>query len=316
MTSDINRQGLAFRRAALSGQIPSTQYSALVQDICSDQTDLKPALLDLSARQLFRDLPLNGNDGLKALARDRLLSELRPLYRDEVIVQLVGFIDGVLSFVGDNKTAEPSQISKSEYPASPSADSAATLIRSFYVDSPSRLFVLSLASFGFYTVLWTYRHWRHYKKLASIAPSTLDSRKKDIRIVPFISAFFEAFYIVGSARRIRHRLQELQSTTFNTRPWLTFWLFSITSLGNVFSATESLGVNLLLLIIAVSILSLGYLQPVRLQRLANAAVRLESGSEPSPQKLRLWDWLFVLTGAVFFLVYIIGLLLPPSSFAI
>jgi hypothetical protein len=315
MANDTSGQGLAFRQAVLSGQIPSTQYSAVVQDICSNQTDLKPALLDLSARQLFKDLPLSGNDGLKALARDRLLCELRPLYRDEIIAQLVGFIDGVLNFEGNPIARESSNEAKPPNRVSPIQVNTAASASSFYVDSPSRLFLLSFISFGFYSILWTYRHWRHYKKIASIAPSVLDSRTKDGKIVPFFSAIFEGFYIVGSARRIRHRLQELQSTSCATRPWLTFWLFSLTSFANIFSATESFGVNFLLLLISLSALSLGYFQPVRLQRLANEAVKLETGIEPKYQSLRLWDWILVLSGAIFFLLYVIGLLLPPSSFA-
>lgn len=312
MVKDISDQGLAFRHAVLSGQTPSTQYSALVQDICSEQKDLKPALLDLSARRLFRDLPLSGNDGMKALARDRLLSELRPLYRDEVIASLVGFIDGVLGFNQNTMYRKPSKVSNSLNPVTSTQLNSVTSASSFYVDSPSRLFLLSFVSFGLYSMLWTFRHWRHYKRIASIAPSAIDSRQKDIKIIPLVSALFEGFYIVGSARRIRARLQELQSSSFNTRPWVTFWLFSLSSFSNFFSATESIGVNFLLLLTSVSIISLSYYQPVRLQRLANEAVKFESGSNPNPEKLRLWDWLVVSTGAFFFLFYIVGLLLPPS----
>ena len=163
MNSDPYLQGLAFRQAVLASQIPSAQYSALVQDICNDQGNHKPALLDLSARQLFRDLPLGGNDGQKALSRDRLLSELRPLYRDEIIEKLVGFIDGVLGFEGDTKTDKSCQAANSAYTDPPNPIITTASINSFYVDSPSRLFLLSFISGGLYTYLWTYRHWRQYK---------------------------------------------------------------------------------------------------------------------------------------------------------
>lgn len=313
MTSDPYHQGLAFRQAVLTSQIPCAQYSALVQDICSEQANHKPALLDLSARQLFRDLPLGGNDGQKALARDRLLSELRPLYRDEIIAKLVGFIDGVLDFEGDAKTDKSCQVAYSVYPDPPNKAITTASISSFYVDSPSRLYLLSFISGGLYTYLWTYRHWRQYKRIAGIAPSILDSRKNDNKIVPFMSAFFGDFYILGTARRIKCRLQDLQSPIFNTKPWLTFWLFSPLSWVNIlFSATESVGMNILLLLISAVVHSLVVFQTVRLQRLANEAVKLESGSEPIPHKLKVWDVLFIWIGALFFLIQIVALLMPPS----
>ena len=316
VTSDPYLQGLAFRQAVLASHIPSTQYSALIQDICNEQGNHKPALLDLSARQLFRELPLGGNDGQKALSRDRLLSELRPLYRDEIIAKLVGFIDGVLGFEGDAKTDKSCQAANSAYLDPPSPIITTASISSFYVDSPSRLFLLSFVSSGFYCSLWAYRHWRHYKRIASIAPSALNSRKNDIKIVPFISAFLGDFYILGAARRIKYRLQVLQSPIFNTRPWLTFWLSSPLSwVTNAFSATESFGINILMLSMSVAILAFVCFQPFRLQRLANEAVKLELGSEPLPHKLKLWDWLFVLSGAIYFIFLIIGLLMPPSWLA-
>ena len=56
MSNELFNAGLAFRQAVQSRQIHPHQFGALLQDICTDQPALKPALLDLSARQDFRGL--------------------------------------------------------------------------------------------------------------------------------------------------------------------------------------------------------------------------------------------------------------------
>lgn len=314
MVNELFNAGLAFRQAVQSRQIPPHQFGSLLQDICTDQPGLKPALLDLSARQVFREIMLREPTTQKRLAKDRLLSELRPLYRDEIIAQLAAFIEGALDLKTSDQIASGLQTTTewSQHNLG-QRENAGFAPGSFYADSPSRLLLLSVLSFGAYTFLWSYRHWRHYKRVAAMSQSLTVLRKNDGRILPFWSAIFEGFYIIGAARRIRLRLHELGLNSDEPRPWLVFILFSlIPSLINLFQASESILTNAALLAVSISIITIAYLQPARLQKLANQILQQESGERPQFRSLNPWDWLFIISGAIFSALYIAGILMPPS----
>lgn len=314
MSNELFNAGLAFRQAIQSRQISPHQFGALLQDICTDQPGLKPALLDLSARQAFREIMLQKPATQKILAKDRLLSELRPLYRDEIIAQLTAFIDGALNLKTIDHIASGSQTTNERSPHKLRQQGIAGLAPgSFYADNPSRLLLLSVLSFGVYTFLWSYRHWRHYKRVATISQSLAALRKNDGSILPFWSAFFGGFYIIGAARRIRLRLNELGLNSDEPRPWLVFILYSlIPSLINLLQASESVLTNIVLLAVSIAIIIVAYIQPARLQKLANQALEKESGERPQFRSLNAWDWLFVISGGIFLFFYIIGMLVPPS----
>ncbi|MCP9784602.1 hypothetical protein KBY83_15015 [Cyanobium sp. WKJ7-Wakatipu] len=314
MSNELFNAGLAFRQAIQSRQIPPHQFGALLQDICTDQPGLKPALLDLSARQVFREIMLHQPTTQKALAKDRLLSEIRPLYRDEIVSQLTAFIDGALDLNTIDHVASGSQTINERSLHKPRQQGVAGLTSgSFYADNPSRLLLLSVLSFGIYTFLWSYRHWRHYKRVAATSQSLPALRKNDASILPFWSASFGGFYIIGASRRIRLRLNELGFDSDEPRPWLVFILFSLVpSLINLLQASESVSTNIVLLAVSISIIIVAYMQPARLQELANKVLQQESGVRPQFRTLNAWDWLFVISGGIFSVLYIIGMLVPPS----
>jgi len=314
MSNELFNAGLAFRQAIQSRQIPPHQFGALLQDICTDQPGLKPALLDLSARQVFREIMLHQPTTQKTLAKDRLLSEIRPLYRDEIVSQLTAFIDGALDLKTIDHVASGSQTINERSLHKPRPQGVAGLTSgSFYADNPSRLLLLSVLSFGIYTFLWSYRHWRHYKRVAANSQSLTALRKNDVSILPFWSACFEGIYIIGAARRIRLKLNELGLESDQPRPWLVFILFSLVpSLINLLQASESVLTNIVLLAVSISIIIVAYMQPARLQELANKVLQQESGVRPQFRTLNTWDWLFVISGGIFSVLYIIGMLVPPS----
>lgn len=99
MNVDLYEAGLKFRRAVLEHGIPPEQFNSLLRDVCSDYVELKPALLDLATRSLFRDLPFTGTPSQQTLAHDRLLSEMQPLYRDEIVSEIMEFVEGALGYV-------------------------------------------------------------------------------------------------------------------------------------------------------------------------------------------------------------------------
>ena len=314
MKPELFNAGLAFRRAVQSRQIPPHQFGALIQDVCSYQPELKPALLDLSARQAFREIMLQDPAAETTLAKDRLISELRPLYREEIVAQLAAFVEGALDLKASDQNVPSSQVtiecSPSKFRQQGIVDVAPG---SFYADNPSRLLLLSVLSFGVYTFLWSYRHWRHYKRVAVLSNSLTALRRNDGRILPFWSAYFGGFYIIGSARRIRLRLHELGLNSDEPRPWLVFTLFSLVpSLINFLQASESIFTNAVLLAASISIITIAYMQPAHLQKLANQVLQQESGERPRFQSLNAWDWLFIFAGGIFSVLYIIGMLVPPS----
>ena len=90
------KTGKSFRAIVLAQSLQPYQYGAVIQDIIRESQEIRPALRDLSARRQFQELPLKGSISQKRLAKDQLLSELRPLYRDDILADLEHFIEGVL----------------------------------------------------------------------------------------------------------------------------------------------------------------------------------------------------------------------------
>jgi hypothetical protein len=223
MNSSFFNTGQRFRQAVRVHKIAPHQYSALLHDIISDQPEIKPALLDLTTRKVFKELLMRGRPSGKILSKDRLLSELGPLYRDEIIAQLMAFIEGALDHEISTQSEVISTAQEQHVAYSPkNSEDEIPELGSFYADNPSRLLFLSIITFRIYTLLWAYRHWRHYKRLALISKPSLPSRQKDRHIAPVWCAFFQSFYIVGAARRAQARLEDLNIKHKPLRPWLVF----------------------------------------------------------------------------------------------
>ena len=298
----LYKAGQKFREVSRLRNIPPHQYSALLEDLFGEMQEIMPALLDLSSRQLFKELPTEGSIGQKNLTKKQLLSELRPLYRDQIINDLEQFIEGVLG-LSCNTTQDYHQV-----------DTKQTCLaeESFYADNPSRLFFLTLFTGGFYAFLWTYRHWRHYKKLALKSQLSTVARQKDQYIIPLWCSIFAGFYIIGASRRIRLKLSEYKIGGRPIRPWLVFLLFSTSSiLINIYEATESIGVNTLFLLVYILFECIMAAQPAILQSRANHILRHET-TNIDFQPLNSWDVLFIGLGIILFTLIAIGIVIPPS----
>lgn len=98
---DLFESGRNFRKAVLDNRVPPEYFKSLLRDVCSEHDELMPALLDLTTRRLFKDLPFTGTPSKQALARDSLLSEIQPLYRDGIVWEIMEFVEGVLGYVDD-----------------------------------------------------------------------------------------------------------------------------------------------------------------------------------------------------------------------
>ena len=68
--------GNSFRDIALAHSVKPYQYGAIIQDIIGEALDIKPALLDLSIRRLFQELPLKGSIGKRQLAKSSFYPNL------------------------------------------------------------------------------------------------------------------------------------------------------------------------------------------------------------------------------------------------
>lgn len=98
---DLFESGLNFRKAVLEKGVPPVYFKSLLLDVCSGHDELMPALLDLISRRLFKDLPFTGTPSQQTLARDSLLSEIQPLYRDGIVWKIMEFVEGALGYVDD-----------------------------------------------------------------------------------------------------------------------------------------------------------------------------------------------------------------------
>ena len=103
---NLFESGLNFRRAVLEKGILPEQFKSLLRDVCSEHDELMPALLDLTTRRLFKDLPFTGTPSQQTLARDSLLSEVQPLYRDGIVSEIMEFVEGALGYVDDPSVNE------------------------------------------------------------------------------------------------------------------------------------------------------------------------------------------------------------------
>ena len=91
--------GLQFRQYVLDGKLAAEQYGAILLDLCNDRDDLRPALLDISKRRSFKELPLTGTPAQMILARDGLIGELETLYLPEIVTEMMDLVEGIHGFV-------------------------------------------------------------------------------------------------------------------------------------------------------------------------------------------------------------------------
>ena len=186
---------------------------------------------------------------------------------------------------------------------------------SFYRDNPKKIFVLSMISFGYYDLLWFYRHWRHFKRrsigLNEIKQQKLDICSKDKDIIPFWSTFFCGFYIVGTARRIRDKMKSAGFSNYAIGPWWAFFLFGNDSIFAFFQGTSDINLNVMVYIIGVLLVAISTWQITRLQIKANEYMTFFNECENFIEvKYKKWDIFICLIGFVLGFFNLIGTILP------
>ena len=99
-----------------------------------------------------------------------------------------------------------------------------SLSTTFYVEKASKIFLLTFLTGGLYVFLWSFFHWRHFKRRSLAEIKTFNEKDRKIRIwIPLLVHF----YIIGLGRRIKLALKEkkinLKKIDFN--PWLNWLVF-------------------------------------------------------------------------------------------
>lgn len=167
----------------------------------------------------------------------------------------------------------------------------------FHVVSTTKVVLLSIATFGLYSIYWFWRHWALHK---------LD---RGLKLQPLLRALFAVFFAHALNREIDYRLQR-DGIACAWRPgsWATAYVASVL-LVRVISRTpdtvlpSNLCLGLLLIPLTVHIVAL-----VQVQRAANLAC----GDAMALQNNRLtagnWGWLAL--GGVAWLLILAGVLLP------
>ncbi len=103
-----------------------------------------------------------------------------------------------------------------------------SLSTTFYVEKASKIFLLTFLTGGLYVFLWSFFHWRHFKRRSLAEIKTFNEKDRKIRIwIPLLVHL----YIIGLGRRIKLALKEkkinLKRIDFN--PWLNWLVFVYSS---------------------------------------------------------------------------------------
>ena len=186
---------------------------------------------------------------------------------------------------------------------------------SFYKDNPKKIFVLSMLSAGFYELLWFYRYWRHFKRRAvvlnKINQTNCAMYEKDKNIIPFWSAFFCGFYIVGTARRIRDKMQSGGFRNFETGPWWAWFFYGNYAFLSFFRGTSDINLNVSIFLFDVFLVAISSWQITRLQIKANEYMKLsEECQNTIDVNFTKWDIVFLLIGFVLGFLNLIEFIFP------
>ena len=185
----------------------------------------------------------------------------------------------------------------------------------FYQDNPKKVFVLSMLSAGFYEFLWFYRHWRHFKRRAVVLNKTnqsnLVTHKKDKNIIPFWSAFFCGFYIVGIARRIRDKFKSGGFSNFETGPWWAWLFYGNYAFLSFFQGTSDINFNVNIFLLDILLVAISTWQITRLQIKANEYMNLTKESANIIEvHFKKWDIIILVIGFVLGVFNLIGVIYP------
>jgi cell division protein FtsW (lipid II flippase) len=167
----------------------------------------------------------------------------------------------------------------------------------FYVVSTTKVALLSIATFGLYSLYWFWRHWTLHK---------LDKKRS---LWPIPRAIFAVFFVHSLNQEIDLRLRR-SGNRYSWSPgmWATIYVFSVIAarvsnrlLESVLSPAMSLA--LLLLLLTGMTVAL-----VNAQRAANLACGDPNADLNSRFTIANWAWLAL--GCFCWLMLLVGLLRP------
>lgn len=189
----------------------------------------------------------------------------------------------------DNVYAPP-QASLAQQTAQPSA------LPPFYVVSITKLVLLYIATMGFYSLYWFWKHWSRHK------------RDKKLDIWPVPRSVFSIFFANSLNQEIDHRLRR-SGKRYNWSPGMWAGAYVISAIaGNIVSRIPDAflaplpGFGIGLLLMAVTGMAL-----VQAQRAANLACGDPDGAGNSRLTAANWAWLVL--GGLFWIVVGLGIVI-------
>ncbi|MBX3712327.1 MAG: DUF4234 domain-containing protein [Lysobacter sp.] len=198
---------------------------------------------------------------------------------------------------------EPRQDNLYAPPTAPIVDpqtEAASRPTPFYVVSTAKVAVLSIVTFGLYTLYWFWRHWKLHK---------ID-RKLDIWPVP--RAVFSIFFAHSLNSEIDHRItRNGERHRWSPGLWATLYVVAVIAsriANRVPETVMSAEMALLASMTAVFAITASLFHA---QRAANIA----SGDPQalSNNRFTVANWVWIVLGGLFWLLLGIGLMLPEEA---
>ena len=322
------------------------QLQAFLSDLLAGD-DILGAAKDLVARPSFQTLRGDIETGMGNSRRLAIQAELSAVYLPDVVTKLDQVIQGLLDhrlradgnalsgeaaaevdgksqerFVGKS-TSNDSALIRSVTPVEDSeAEAPLSSVHLddetpyFYTTNPHVLLALTFFTFNLYDYVWMYLFWSHLKERSKKVEEPFYPKNKSI--VPFWSAWFNHFYIVGTARRIRRRLQLLGRESAATQPWVAFVFVSMLPPAadrlqeKYFNNSPSVNDNFLVFLALSAVQVLASYQVFRLQRLANQAVLIESPTSRIRKRPTILQLLVISIGFVIWFLWAVATIVPDE----
>ena len=203
------------------------RLGGLVNDLGLRNNSEKTILLWLIGRPVFKKLFYAGTAQEARYLVSETTEEARSIFSSGMTNYLEQFLFGFCSLSNDQASIAQTSQSRSLHTSNGSEKDFSRIFAPFYEMPPVGTFLLSYLTLGFYDFLWIYRHWRHMKWRAVEKDFYLF--ESDKKIIPFWSAFFSGWYIIGTARRIKSQLKLVGNGSPLIYIWLTFAIFGLGS---------------------------------------------------------------------------------------
>lgn len=184
-------------------------------------------------------------------------------------------------------------------PATPVVDSGrpAPASTEFFVVGTTKLVLLYFATFGLYPLFWFYMHWARYKRY----------RRQDMW--PAARALFALFFTHQLAGEIDARLRK-EGKDHRWWPNGNATLFVVLSIVSYIASRIPAGVSTTADVLPLLLLAPLAWTLVNMQRAANLACGQPRGE--INRNLTWANWLWLVLGAIVWLLALAGLLLPDS----